>query len=290
MLVHAETGMIAVTGTPGTSTKTGVPNADVYSAISVLSAQFRRERTGEGAVVDVSMFDSTVELMGHPLYMQLYGGHQIPAPAAEPRRDRPYDAYPTADGSVLIGVHNDRGWHTLVSDVFGSTALADGARCATNIEGAAKAIAHVTKSRSWSAPTSPTAPRHETVARVTQELGPPTVLVNDAGFHQEHRHRAATLRRGRDCIAPGFIASDMTRATAERLSVPWEQYIRDPGCAHSGTEGRGGRLHCAGGLVLRRQQVRLRLRLGPVNRGRTKNLTSIGPIAIRPPSIWVLLR
>jgi 3-oxoacyl-[acyl-carrier protein] reductase len=30
-----------------------------------------------------------------------------------------------------------------------------------------------------------------------------------------------------NCIAPGFIASDMTRATAERIGVPWEQYVQD---------------------------------------------------------------
>jgi formyl-CoA transferase len=57
MLVQAESGMVAVTGTPDTPVKTGVPNADIaagmYAATSVLSALFRRERTGEGAVVDV---------------------------------------------------------------------------------------------------------------------------------------------------------------------------------------------------------------------------------------------
>ncbi|WP_358207989.1 3-oxoacyl-ACP reductase FabG [Pseudonocardia sp. NPDC049154] len=28
-----------------------------------------------------------------------------------------------------------------------------------------------------------------------------------------------------NCIAPGFVVSDMTRATAERLSVPWDDYL-----------------------------------------------------------------
>jgi 3-oxoacyl-[acyl-carrier protein] reductase len=30
-----------------------------------------------------------------------------------------------------------------------------------------------------------------------------------------------------NCVAPGFIVSDMTKATAERIGVPWEQYVRD---------------------------------------------------------------
>ncbi|MFR9802037.1 CaiB/BaiF CoA transferase family protein [Pseudonocardia sp. RS010] len=94
MLVQTESGMAAVTGTPETATKTGVPSADIaaglYATTSVLAALLRRERTGEGAVIDVSMFDSAVERMGHPMYMQLYGGRQIPRMGlSHARRDHP---------------------------------------------------------------------------------------------------------------------------------------------------------------------------------------------------------
>jgi len=138
MLIQAESGMVSVTGTPDTPTKTGVPSADIaaglYSTISVMSALFRRERTGEGAVVDVSMFDSAVEWMGHPLYMQLYGGRQIPRMGLSHAAIAPYDAYPTKDGQVLIGVQNDRGWRALVTEVFGHPEHADDPRLATNVE------------------------------------------------------------------------------------------------------------------------------------------------------------
>jgi 3-oxoacyl-[acyl-carrier protein] reductase len=30
-----------------------------------------------------------------------------------------------------------------------------------------------------------------------------------------------------NCVAPGFIASDMTKATAERLGVPWDSYLAE---------------------------------------------------------------
>ena len=29
-----------------------------------------------------------------------------------------------------------------------------------------------------------------------------------------------------NCVAPGFIETDMTRATAERLGVPWEEFVK----------------------------------------------------------------
>jgi crotonobetainyl-CoA:carnitine CoA-transferase CaiB-like acyl-CoA transferase len=51
--------------------------------------------------------------------MRLYGGRQIPRMGLSHAAIAPYDAYPTADGQILIGVQNDRGWRTLVSDVFG---------------------------------------------------------------------------------------------------------------------------------------------------------------------------
>lgn len=138
MLIQAESGMVAVTGTPDTPTKTGIPSADIaaglYAATSALSGLFRRERTGKGAVVDVSMFDSAVEWMGHALYMQLYGGRQIPRMGLSHAAIAPYDAYPTADGQILIGVQNDRGWRTLVAEVFSAPEYADDPKFATNVD------------------------------------------------------------------------------------------------------------------------------------------------------------
>jgi len=137
MLIQAESGMVSVTGTPETATKTGVPNADIaaglYSAMSVLAALVRRGVSGEGAVVDVSMFDSAVEWMGHPLYMQLYSGRSVPRMGLSHAAIAPYDAYPTADGQVLIGVQNDRGWRALVRDVLDLAEYADDPRFATNV-------------------------------------------------------------------------------------------------------------------------------------------------------------
>ena len=136
MLIQAESGLISVTGTPETATKTGVPSADIaaglYTSQAIVAALFRRERTGKGGIVDVSMFDATVEWLGHPMYMQMYGGRQVPRMGLSHASIAPYDAYPTADGEILIGVQNDRGWRALVTDVFERPDLADHPRLATN--------------------------------------------------------------------------------------------------------------------------------------------------------------
>lgn len=137
MLIQAEAGLISITGTPEKPAKTGIPTADIatgmYCAQSVLAALLRRGRTGEGATVDISMLDSTVEWMGHALYTQMYTGTQPPRMGVSHSSIAPYDAYPTADGQILIGVQNDRGWRTLVTDVLDIPELADDPRFVTNI-------------------------------------------------------------------------------------------------------------------------------------------------------------
>src|SRR5574340_1148084 len=80
------------------------------------------------------MFDATVEWLGHPMYMQLYQHVQVQRMGLGHAAIAPYDAYPTADGRILIGVQNDRGWRTLVTDVFSRPDLADDERFVTNID------------------------------------------------------------------------------------------------------------------------------------------------------------
>jgi itaconate CoA-transferase len=137
MLIQAEAGLISITGTPDTPVKTGIPAADIasgmYCAQAVLAALLRRYRTGQGATIEVSMREATVEWMGYPLYTRLYAGIQPPRMGLSHASIAPYDAFSTRDGQVLIGVQNDSGWLTLVTDVLGAPDLAADPRFTTNI-------------------------------------------------------------------------------------------------------------------------------------------------------------
>ncbi len=138
MLVQSEAGLVSITGTPEAAAKTGIPSADIaagmYAFSGVLGALLRRERTGEGAEVSVSMFDSLVEWMGYPMYTALYSGTPIARTGVAHPSIAPYDGYPSADGEVLIGVQNDDGWRALATRVLGRPGLADDPRYATNVE------------------------------------------------------------------------------------------------------------------------------------------------------------
>ena len=138
MLVQAESGLIAITGTPETPVKTGIPTADIaagmYCAQAALAALLRRWRTGEGATIEVSMFEATVEWMGYALYTQMHTGDQPPRMGLSHSSIAPYDAFPTSDGQMLIGVQNDRGWRSLAGDVLEAPELVDDPRFATNVQ------------------------------------------------------------------------------------------------------------------------------------------------------------
>ena len=90
MLIQAEAGLIAITGTPESAVKTGIPTADIaagmYCCQAVLAALLRRCRSGGGATIDISMLEATVEWMGYGLYTAMYIGVQPAAWALATRR------------------------------------------------------------------------------------------------------------------------------------------------------------------------------------------------------------
>ena len=137
LLIQAEAGLIAITGTPDEGVKTGVPIVDIatgmYAAQAILAALLRRSRTGEGATIDVSMLDAMADWMGPALYTQMHTGAQPPRMGLSSSSIVPYSSYPTIDGEVLIGVQSDSGWRALVNDVFDMPELANDSRFATNV-------------------------------------------------------------------------------------------------------------------------------------------------------------
>lgn len=137
MLIQAESGLISVTGSPDSPAKTGIPTADIasgmYCAQAAIAALLRKATTGVGATIEVSMLEATVEWMGHALYTQMYTGQQVPRMGLSHSAIAPYDAYPTKDGSVLIGVQSNSAWQTLADEVLDDPDLAEDPRFTSNV-------------------------------------------------------------------------------------------------------------------------------------------------------------
>ncbi len=78
LLLQGETGVIATTGAGNDLAKLGISVGDigagVYGAMATLAALYQRQITGQGMIVESSLFDALAEFMGYPAYNTLYGG------------------------------------------------------------------------------------------------------------------------------------------------------------------------------------------------------------------------
>jgi itaconate CoA-transferase len=133
LLVQCEAGLLSVTGTEESPSKAGVAIADIasgmYAMSSILAALLRRERTGAGATLDITMFESLGEWMGFPAYFSHYGGTPPPRSGAYHATIVPYGPFETGDGdSVFFSVQNEREFERFCDQVLELPALKTDAR------------------------------------------------------------------------------------------------------------------------------------------------------------------
>ncbi|HWC31118.1 MAG TPA: CaiB/BaiF CoA-transferase family protein [Dehalococcoidia bacterium] len=128
LLLQAETGVVSVSGTPEAAAKTGVSVADIaggmYAFSSILAALYRRQQTGEGAAIRVSLFDSIMEWMSPLSLMAAHGPHPKRA-GARHASIVPYGPYAVGGGrEVVLAVQNEREWVRLCEQVLARPDLA----------------------------------------------------------------------------------------------------------------------------------------------------------------------
>ena len=129
LLVQCEAGLLSVTGTPAEPAKAGIPVADIaagmYAYSSILAALLRRERTGEGASLDITMFEALGEWMGFPAYFTAYGGSAPPRSGAHHATIVPYGPFRAGDGgTVFLSVQNEREFARFCDQVLRNPGLA----------------------------------------------------------------------------------------------------------------------------------------------------------------------
>ncbi len=131
LLVQAESGLAAITGTPDGPGRVGVSLVDIAAGMYALAAVYRaliaRGRTGEGASLKVSLFDAIADWMTVPLFHHEYGGRAPKRVGLNHPSLAPYGLYETADGPVVFGIQNEREWATFCAQVLEQPALANDA-------------------------------------------------------------------------------------------------------------------------------------------------------------------
>lgn len=126
LLLQGETGVIATTGNGDELAKLGISVGDIgaaiYGVIGTLAALYERRASGQGRIVETSLFDALSEWMGYPAYYTLYGGEPPARAGVRHATVVPYGSYRCADGAVLLAVQTEAQWTTFSAIVCGRPA------------------------------------------------------------------------------------------------------------------------------------------------------------------------
>jgi crotonobetainyl-CoA:carnitine CoA-transferase CaiB-like acyl-CoA transferase len=137
-LVQARAGIMGITGFPepeGQPTKVGVAIADIvcglYAATAILAALRRRDATGEGARIEVPLFESTLGWLANRGQEYLVSGEDKGRMGNGHPTIVPYQTFDASDKQIAVAVGNDAQFERLC-EAIGREDLAQDERYATN--------------------------------------------------------------------------------------------------------------------------------------------------------------
>ncbi len=137
LIAQGMSGLMSITGEgPGRApVKVGAPVSDItagiVAAMAIAAAYAHKLRTGEGQVVDTSLYEAAIVQTYWQSAIGLATG-VAPGPlgSAHPL-NAPYEAFATADGWINVGAANQANWERLIG-LLGAGHLNDDPRFATN--------------------------------------------------------------------------------------------------------------------------------------------------------------
>ena len=108
MLVQAESGLCAVTGTADSPSKVGVSIADITTGLNahaaVLEALIERDWNDKGQHIEIAMFDGMADCMAVPLLHFEHARRVTARHGLSHASIYPYRPYKCADGTVIVAV------------------------------------------------------------------------------------------------------------------------------------------------------------------------------------------
>lgn len=134
-MIQAEGGVMSITGpAEGEPHKVGVAIVDIsaglFAATAILAALHHRARTGRGQAIDVALFDAQIGWLANVAQNTFAGAAPARYGNAHPNIV-PYESFPTADGTVAVGIGSDEQWRRFCA-LAGRADLAGEPRYATN--------------------------------------------------------------------------------------------------------------------------------------------------------------
>lgn len=135
-LVQARAGVMGITGQPdGQPTKVGVAIADIvcglFASNAILAALHHRTATGEGASIEVPLFETTLSWLANRAQEYLISGEDKGRMGNAHPTIVPYQTFDASDKPIAVAVGNDAQFVRLC-EVIGRDDLSKDERYATN--------------------------------------------------------------------------------------------------------------------------------------------------------------
>ena len=125
-IIQGMGGLMSLTGLPdeepgGGPMRVGVAVADLftgmYTANAICAALFRREQTGEGATIDMALFDTQLAMLANQASNALVSGNDPKRQGVGHPNIVPYQPFSASDQPIIIAVGNDRQFARLAAIV-----------------------------------------------------------------------------------------------------------------------------------------------------------------------------
>ena len=116
-IIQGMGGLMSITGLPdqvpgGGPMRVGVAVVDLftglYTCVAILSALLRRQKSGEGAYIDMALFDTELAILANQASNALISGNDPPRQGNTHPNIVPYQPFEASDQPIIIAVGNER--------------------------------------------------------------------------------------------------------------------------------------------------------------------------------------
>jgi crotonobetainyl-CoA:carnitine CoA-transferase CaiB-like acyl-CoA transferase len=223
IVTQALSGALSINGERGRMpVKLGIPLGDmvggVFGPMAILAALHERHRTGKGRLIDISLYDGLIGMLGYFAQLAFITGEDPPPMGSSHPNIVPYGSFPASDGSIIIAVLSERFWGNLCQalerpDLAADPRYANPTGRREYRDQLDETIAAVTRTRSvaeWERRLKDADVPHSPVLGVTAALSSPHALARDMVVEAEHAKLGRVKVVGRPVKFPGAAQPPVT--------------------------------------------------------------------------------
>jgi len=238
IVTQALTGALSINGERGhMPVKLGIPLGDmcggIFGPMAILAALHERTQTGRGRLIDISLYDGLIGMLGYFAQLAFITGEDPPPMGSSHPNIVPYGSFPASDGSIIIAVLSESFWGKLC-DALERPDLAEDPRFATpslrrdRRDEVDRLIAEVTCTRTvaeWQERLTTFDVPHAPVLGVTAALAHPHAQAREMVVTAQHATAGPLPLVGRPIKFPGSPQSPSTAPPT--LGQHTAQVLRD---------------------------------------------------------------